>query len=480
MFSNLRLRVRAKRMINFVDAVVVAVALCIAQFARFGVSADSTVSGSSNLNYWSLTLIIGFAWWVSLGITRSRDHRVVGVGLDEYKRVIVASLTVFGFLAIGSYALQLETARGYVAIAFPVGLILLILSRKMLRMWLVEQRKNGDLIHGVVILGGASAVSYIYESLRSVPESGYRPLAAIRLVNLADNESMSDLPIPVVRLSSNADEIAEELRKRNADALIVASGTNLTTDEIRHIGWALHERGIDMIVAPALTDIATFRLHTQPISGLPMIHVSAPTLTGTSAIAKRGFDILGSSVLILLLSPVLLLLAAAVKLSSPGAVFYAQERVGKGGQPFKMLKFRSMVVNADAQLKELLEAQGTADKPLFKVEKDPRITRIGHALRQYSLDELPQLFNVFMGTMSLVGPRPQREAEVELYDKAAHRRLMVNPGMSGLWQISGRSNLTWEESIRIDLYYVENWSLQGDFSILCRTFGAVLQKDGAV
>jgi exopolysaccharide biosynthesis polyprenyl glycosylphosphotransferase len=207
--------------------------------------------------------------------------------------------------------------------------------------------------------------------------------------------------------------------------------------------------------------------------------VSTPALTGGKRVAKRMFDVFGAGVLIVGSLPVLALIALLIKVTSPGPIFYKQSRIGKSGMPFDMIKFRSMKVNADAELHQLLKAQGTADRPLFKVENDPRITAIGRTLRKYSLDELPQLFNVLTGTMSLVGPRPQRAGEVALYDDAAHRRLYVSPGMSGLWQVSGRSNLSWEQSIRIDLYYVENWSLTQDIVILLKTFRAVVVGQGA-
>lgn len=235
-----------------------------------------------------------------------------------------------------------------------------------------------------------------------------------------------------------------------------------------------------MILAPALTDVAGPRIHTQPVAGLPLIHVSTPKLTGGKKVAKRSFDLIIAGLLVALLSPLFLLLALMVKLTDGGPVFYRQERIGLRGTTFHMLKFRSMRVDADAQLHALLAAQGSGNTPLFKVENDPRITPLGRILRKYSLDELPQLLNVLGGSMSLVGPRPQREGEVALYDDAAHRRLYVSPGMSGLWQVSGRSNLSWEESIRLDLYYVENWSLMGDVVILFKTFKAVFASTGAV
>ena len=468
------------RNLSIIDGMVIAVAIVTAQLGRFGASLNETVSGSDSLNYWTLTVGLGLAWWMSLGLARSRDIRVIGVGTDEYRRVLTTSLAVFGLLAIGSYALHLDTARGYVGIALPVGLALLLLSRMLFRKFLVAKRKEGQLVQGVVVLGSPSAVQHIHHSLKSAPEAGYMPLAAILPGFQLKSPVGEELPLPVASVSTDLEEIVATLVGCRADALIVTSGSALKTGEVRRLGWQLQAHGINMIMAPSLTDIAASRFHTQAISGFPLIHVGAPMLEGRSAVAKRSFDVVISGLLILAFAPLLVVLAALVKLGSPGPVFYWQERIGKDGKSFKMFKFRSMVVNADAQLTELLAAQGAGDKPLFKVDNDPRITPIGAFLRQYSLDELPQLFNVFLGDMSLVGPRPQREAEVELYDSSAHRRLMVKPGMSGLWQVSGRSNLTWEQSIRFDLYYVENWSLSGDLAILCKTFSAVLQKDGAV
>jgi exopolysaccharide biosynthesis polyprenyl glycosylphosphotransferase len=211
------------------------------------------------------------------------------------------------------------------------------------------------------------------------------------------------------------------------------------------------------------------------------MHVETPRYEGPERATKRLFDLLGSAFLLGVLSPLFLVVSVIIKISSPGPIFYRQERVGRDGAPIHMIKFRSMVVNADERLADLLKAQGSSDKPLFKVKDDPRITPIGRFIRKYSIDELPQLVNVLRGEMSLVGPRPQRQPEVDLYDDAAWRRLNVLPGMTGLWQVSGRSNLTWEEAIRFDLYYVENWSLLGDLAIMWRTIRAVVSPgNGAV
>lgn len=297
---------------------------------------------------------------------------------------------------------------------------------------------------------------------------------------MSDSQRLSEVAVPVTGTEADFDSILGVILNTNVDAVALSAGVNMHPQDLRRLGWELAARDIGMILAPALTDVAGPRIHTQPVAGLPLIHVSTPKLTGGKKVAKRAFDIAIAGALAAVLCPVFLVLAILVKTTDPGPVFYRQERVGLRGTTFKMLKFRSMKVNADAGLHALLTAQGTGETPLFKVENDPRITPLGRILRKYSLDELPQLLNVLGGSMSLVGPRPQREGEVALYDAAAHRRLYVSPGMSGLWQVSGRSNLSWEESIRLDLYYVENWSLMGDVVILLKTFKAVFGSTGAV
>ena len=268
------------------------------------------------------------------------------------------------------------------------------------------------------------------------------------------------------------------LAHTGADTVVITSSDDLPPERLRQLGWSLESGRQYLVMAPSLTDVGGPRIHARPVAGLPLIHVETPSYDGLKHFAKRAFDLIGSAILLLALSPILVVLALVVRVTSVGPVLYRQERIGLNGEPFGMLKFRSMNVNADDKLAELLEAQGTSDRPLFKIRDDPRLTRVGGFLRRYSLDELLQLLNVLRGDMSLVGPRPQREGEVALYDSAAHRRLLLKPGMSGLWQVSGRSSLSWEDSIRLDLYYVENWSIVGDLVILWRTFRAVMLPQG--
>jgi exopolysaccharide biosynthesis polyprenyl glycosylphosphotransferase len=231
-------------------------------------------------------------------------------------------------------------------------------------------------------------------------------------------------------------------------------------------------------MAPALTDVAGPRIHTQQVAGLPLIHVTTPTLEGGQRVAKRLFDVLAATCLVILAGPMMIVIALLVRLDSRGSIIFRQERIGVDGTSFKMLKFRSMVSDAESRLEELKD-KNEGEGLLFKMRDDPRITRVGRFLRKYSLDELPQLFNVLNGSMSLVGPRPPLPTEVAEYGHDLRRRLLVKPGLTGLWQVSGRSNLSWEDSVRLDLYYVENWSLAGDLIILLRTFRAVFSSHGA-
>lgn len=471
-------RRRYKRRLQIVDASLVAWALAGAYVVRFGL-ADLPEGPGQEGAYLALSVVLATVWWAMLGLWGSRDATILGAGSEEYKRVFAVSAWLFGFLAIFSYALRIDTARGFVGLAFPAGAVGLLLGRWLVRQHLTIERKKGSSSSRVLIVGSPPTTDHLIRSLRSVPTAGYLPVAAHLPGATPSSARLNEQGVPITGAQPDIPSILKVIDSLKIDAVAVSAGVQMTPKDLRQLGWELAARDIGMILAPALTDVAGPRIHTQPVAGLPLIHVSTPKLTGGKRVAKRTFDITCAILLCLCLMPLLLVLAVLVKTSSRGPVLYKQERVGLHGTSFKMLKFRSMREGADAELLALLQAQGSAETPLFKVTNDPRVTPIGRFLRKYSLDELPQLFNVIGGSMSLVGPRPQREGEVALYDDAAHRRLYVSPGMSGLWQVSGRSNLSWEESIRLDLYYVENWSLMGDIVILFKTFKAVVRTTGA-
>jgi exopolysaccharide biosynthesis polyprenyl glycosylphosphotransferase len=469
-------RVRTSRLLRSVDALVVAWAVTGAYIVRFGFAPDLG-SMSNELAYGIFSLALIVAWWLMLGAWNSRQSRILGAGADEYRRVAGASLWLFGLVAIFSYVLRIDTARGYVGVALPVGLAGLLLSRWLLRQHLSVNRQTGKSMSRLLILGGPGAVAHLAKSLRSVREAGYLPVAAYTPGSHgAQIEPESELPI----LGSAADtqSILEAIDRSGVDAVAVSAGVQLHPQILRHLGWELAARNVGLIMAPALTDIAGPRIHTQQIAGLPLIHVTTPALEGGQRVAKRLFDLIASALLIVLTSPIMAVVCLMIKADSRGPMLFKQERVGIEGTSFSMLKFRSMATDAEDRLAGLAE-RNEGNGVLFKIKNDPRVTRSGGILRKYSLDELPQLFNIFAGAMSLVGPRPPLPQEVDAYEQHVRRRLLVKPGLTGLWQVSGRSNLSWQDSVRLDLYYVENWSLTGDLVIMLRTVRAVFHSTGA-
>ncbi|TAM70048.1 MAG: sugar transferase [Microbacteriaceae bacterium] len=436
-------------------------------------AANVTFRGNLNdvaVSYSLLSSVLVATWTLMLNIYGTRGYRIVGTGSTEYKLIANASLRLFGLVAIVAFLFHVDFARGYILLAFPIGLVVLMLSRWMWRQWLNVHRAHGRYSSRVLLVGSLASMEHLALQLGRQPAAGYWVVGACT----ASGDGVGVLSGTSIPIYGNVTDLQGALGSSGADTVIITSSDDLPPNRVRELSWGLELGRQHLIVAPSLTDIGGPRIHTRPVAGLPLIHVETPRYEGRALFAKRAFDIVGSTVLLVLSAPFFAVLAILVKFTSPGPVFFKQERVGYKGRHFVMLKFRSMKVNADSDLAMLLAEQGTDDTPLFKVQNDPRITSVGRRLRKYSLDEFPQLLNVFRGDMSLVGPRPQRDGEVALYDDAARRRLLLKPGMSGLWQVSGRSSLSWEDAIRLDLYYVENWSMTGDFVILWRTFRAVL------
>ncbi|MER2133599.1 MAG: sugar transferase [Arthrobacter sp.] len=470
-------RNRYARKLAVLDAIVVLWAMSGALIVRFGAPSEGTLFDQNN-RYLLVTAILAASWWLSLGLTGSRDTTVLGHGTEEYKRILSASFWVFGLVAVVSYALQLEIARGYVVIALPAGLLSLFGARTLVRNYLRSERRSGTSSSSVLLVGGVDGVNHLARALAKEPMAGYCPVATYLPNALPETSAARTLGLPNLGVDPSSDAIERAVKKCQPDAVAFSSGVPLPPQTIRELGWTLAELNIKMIMAPALTDVAGPRIHTQPLAGLPLIHVSTPNLGSGQRLTKRAFDLIGASSLLILLAPLLATVALLVRFDSPGPVLFRQSRVGTQGRHFQMFKFRSMVVEAEQRLDEL-RSRNEGNGVLFKLKVDPRVTRVGRVLRRYSLDELPQLLNVLNGTMSLVGPRPPLPAEVEQYQRHVHRRLMVRPGLTGLWQVSGRSLLSWDDSVRLDLYYVENWSLLGDIAILLRTFRAVLGRHGA-
>jgi exopolysaccharide biosynthesis polyprenyl glycosylphosphotransferase len=475
-----RWRTTYARRLFVTDVLVLAWVVFGVQIAWFGFdSADVAIRdrfADLGISYTGVSVFILCAWLIALSVYGTREARVIGSGTQEYRLIADSSVRLFGLVAIAAYLLKFDLARGYVLIAFPLGLAVLLFSRWMWRQWLGVQRLRGDYSSRVLLVGSERSVIGIAKELAREKQAGYLVVGACIPTDLvADTLANTDIPI-----FGNLNRINEAMKVSRADTLVITSADELPADKVREISWSLEPGRQHLVVAPSLVDIGGPRIHTRPVAGLPLIHVETPRYEGGKRFAKRTFDLLVSGLLIVLFSPVLATIALSVRFTSVGPVFFKQERVGHNGATFRMLKFRSMVVDAEARLDALAALnRDRGTEVLFKMKNDPRITRVGEFLRRYSLDELPQLFNVFGGSMSLVGPRPPLRREVDLYETHVHRRFLVKPGITGLWQVSGRSNLSWEDSVRLDLYYVENWSLTSDIVILWRTAKAVLASDGA-
>jgi exopolysaccharide biosynthesis polyprenyl glycosylphosphotransferase len=334
-------------------------------------------------------------------------------------------------------------------------------------------RRVGRCTTGSIIVGRPDDVARVVDELRRQYRVGYRAIGAT-FAGSARTTQASRIDLPTV----DFDDLAATSKRTRTRAVIVAGDLPGGSATIRRLGWDLENSQTELILVSRLTDVAGPRIHLRPINGLPMVHVDLPQYSGFAHAMKRLFDVVVAGTAVVLLGPLFAAIAVGVRLSSDGPVLFRQERVGAHGGRFTMLKFRSMVTDAEARLRELQD-RNEGNGVLFKLHDDPRVTPFGRTLRRYSLDELPQLWNVVIGDMSLVGPRPPLPSEVERYEEDVNRRLLTKPGITGLWQVSGRSNLSWDESVKIDLYYVENWSITGDLVILLKTVRAVVGSNGA-
>jgi len=437
------------------------------ELAIFRESADveSSVSIAGPL------IILG--WIATIAIAGGYKTDLFGAGTDEYRRVLNASLIAAALTGVGCYLAKFQLSRGFFVLAFFIGVPTLLLGRLLLRRAIHSARRHGSLRQRVLIAGSRSHVDEIAAVLSRESWLGYEVIGALTPEYDLSEETTSGIPV-----FGNCDEASSLAKAVHPDVIFFAGGSVSAAGALRRTLWELERHSVQVVVAPSVTDISAERIKIRPVGGLPLIHIEPPTWSDASRWGKRTFDLLGSSLLILAFAPLLLFTATHVKLHDRGPVFFRQTRTGKDGEEFACLKFRSMVVDAEQRLPEL-HAQTNFSAGLFKMADDPRITRPGRWLRRYSIDELPQLFNVWRGHMSLVGPRPPLPSEVASYDADAVRRLHVRPGMTGLWQVSGRSDLSWHEAIRLDLYYVDNWSMLRDLAILFRTLGAVFSSRGA-
>lgn len=422
-----------------------------------------------------IAAVTGAILFGSMIACRVWEPRVLGQGAEELRRL--ARAVAFAAVVLGLTALAFEVGyfRPWVFGVLPATGVSLTISRYALRRALHGKRARDLCMHPVLVAGSVAEVADLIARTRKERHYGWivTGVCVPGTAGLDRPEEVRGVPV----LGDLAD-VPDLVRQGNHRVVAVTPDPHWNRQQLRQLAWDLEGMPAELVVAPALMEVTGPRLHVSPVYGLTLLHVSQPTFSGGRWIFKAAIDRLGSLFLLLLITPVLLAVAVAIKMESGGPVLFRQQRVGKAGERFWMLKFRSMVVDAEAR-RAHLDAVNEAGGPLFKIRRDPRVTRVGTFLRRYSLDELPQLINVLVGDMSLVGPRPPLPAEVERYAFDARRRLLVRPGLTGLWQVSGRSDLTWEETVQLDLRYVENWSLAMDAVIVWKTAGAVLGGRGA-
>jgi exopolysaccharide biosynthesis polyprenyl glycosylphosphotransferase len=459
------------------DVPVVAGAVLQAQYIRCGQSSLPNRDTTSPLTPYSILSTL--LWLAALAVFRTRSPRVIGDRTDEYRHVVGASFWTFGAIVIASPILKLETARGYPAVTPPIGTTGLPAGRHLWRQQISRERPRGGCQMSVLAIGNQRAVSVLARELTRKPDNGYR-IVGVGVPGYGEPRGEAILvngeKIPVL-----GDEVRAlaAINECGANTVAITGPEHFGVDGIRKLLWHLKAIDVDLVVSPGVIDVASQDLIMRPVSGYPLIHVEKAQDGGAKRFQKRMFDFCFALAALAAVSPILLFAAIAIKLTSRGPVFYASERIGLDGKSFTMLKLRTMVANADTLLEKLADQNESPGGVLFKMRDDPRITSVGKLLRRYSIDELPQFINVLKQEMSVVGPRPPLRREVDTYDGEVKRRLLVRPGITGLWQVSGRSDLSWDDSVRLDLSYVENWSMVADLVIILRTLRAVLLPKGA-
>jgi exopolysaccharide biosynthesis polyprenyl glycosylphosphotransferase len=418
-------------------------------------------------------IVLPLGWLLLLWTNGTYDRRYLGLGSEEFKRIVRTSVTVVAAVSLLAFATKTGLSRGTVATVSLSALLFILIGRVAARQVLhLSRRRTGHGAHRMVLVGTLPEALEVYTAVTRSPAAGLIPVA----IHITDGYAATrgiETPIPIF----TGRDVLSLVREVGADTIAVCGSASAEPGELRRLAWQLEGTGVDLVVAPQLTDIAGPRVHIRPIEGLPLLHVEEPTLSGPGWLIKNLIDRVVAAIGLILISPILGVIALGIRLSDPGPVIFRQTRVGHDGQTFKVWKFRTMYVDAEER-KATLEELNESDGMLFKMKHDPRIFAFGQKLRATSLDELPQLINVLKGEMSLVGPRPLPADDGD-YLGDVRRRLLVRPGITGLWQVSGRSDLSWDEAVRLDLYYVDNWSLTYDLSILWRTIWVVLRRKGA-
>lgn len=413
-------------------------------------------------------------WSFFLAGMRSRENQCLGSGAVEYQRVAHATGLAFGAVAVWALFVGWVGDRVLLFGALPLGLVGLLVSRWAWRRWLRRQRSDGEYCSRVLVVGTQRDVAYVVTAL-GAEDSGFHVVGAI--LTEADMKSVatSQARKPV---HDSIDKVREAAAAIEADTIVVATKPAGNPDFIRELSWQLEGTAANLLLSNQVTDVVGPRISFRPVDGLPMVQIKIPSYEGGHYFLKRGLDITVATCALVMIALAMPFIAIAIKLDSRGPVFFSQSRVGKDGERFRMFKFRSMTQDAEQHLVDL-QHHNEGSGSLFKMRNDPRVTNVGRWIRKLSIDELPQFWNVLRGDMSVVGPRPPLPAEVTSYDGEVVRRLYVKPGITGPWQVGGRSDLSWEESVRLDLSYVENWSVMNDLQLIWRTARVALHGAGA-
>ena len=451
-----------------IDALCAAAAVLLGWTVRYSFPANTRLVG-----YLASSGIFVGGWLFSLLVAGAYEIQRISVGTGEYQRLLKAGVNLGGSVAILAYLAHMPLARTFLAVMLPAGVVAMTMGRFALRKVVHARRARGEWTSQILAVGTRESVAHLAAVLRRNKLTGLNVIGAC-----VDGMRSGDEVLAGVPVVGSVNRAADEAARLGAD-IVAVTGTGLGPLRVRELGWQLEGTGRSMVVAPEITDVAGPRVHVSPVEGLPLMWVDQPAFTGARRVVKRGLDVFGASLLLLLTGPALLVIGLIVRITSRGPALYRSTRLGVHGKPFTVLKFRTMYQGADQARGELLELNEFTGGILFKLRRDPRVTPVGRILRKLSIDELPQLINVIGGSMSLVGPRPPLPDEVERYGTHVRRRLLVKPGMTGLWQVSGRSDLSWDEAVRLDLYYVENWSLGMDLAIVLRTIWVVLTGRGA-
>lgn len=465
-------RTRSGLALTDASAVIVATLIVALATAPAGTTALSPAPIEQLLSAPGLVVLV---WLVALAANNSRDSAILCGGATEYRRVAHATGLAFAVLAAPALLIDWPELRMQLLIALPTGMLAVLVGRWQWRRWLLDRRREGEWSSRTILVGDRDEVGYVLERLSRAGGLRYHIVGVAISGDPGSPVELRGRRVPVLSARST---LAENAARMGADTVILAAKPDADPAYLTRLSRQLEGTCAELVLFSRLADVAGPRISFRPVDGLPLIQVRIPTFEGGAHVLKRVLDIVLASLALVVVAVLAVPIAIAIRLDSPGPILFRQQRVGRDGRTFGMLKFRTMRVGAELE-RAALELRNEGSGPMFKLRDDPRVTRVGRFLRKHSLDELPQFWNALTGDMSVVGPRPPLPHEVIAYDGNAVRRLYLKPGITGLWQISGRSDLTWEESVQLDLRYVENWSVMQDLMIMVRTARVVLHPTGA-